>query len=786
MSRVESPRPRFSDKEIMRFARELYGINASVRQLESYMDQNFHLTDDMGREFILKIANPAEKREVLDAQNQAMGHLTKYSKAVECPRVRNTISGEQIAIIKSDNGTSHLARMLTFLKGTFLKDIDPHTPEILHNFGKFLGTMDKTLEGFYHSAAYRYLSWDLKNALHAKQKICYITDPRRRSLVEHFQLQFETFVTPVLPRLRSSVIHNDANDYNVLLDESDSGSKRFIGIIDFSDMVYTHTVCELAVAITYAMLDREDPVAVAKHIIRGYHEVLPLTDLELEVLYYLICARLCISVTMSAYQKKLEPDNEYITVSEKPAWELLGKLIELNPEHAYEEFSQACEISSSPKRQGRSHGQIINLRQQHIGKSLSILYQKPLKIIRGAMQYLYDDTGHTYLDAVNNVPHVGHCHPKVVKAAQRQIAVLNTNTRYLHDNLVKYAQRLTSKMPEPLSVCFFVCTGSEANDLALRLARTHSKRKDVIVVDGAYHGTTTADIEMSPYKFDGPGGTGAEPFIHKVITPDIYRGIYKANDSEAGKKYAEHIFTAIERMQKVQKNVAAFICESLLGCGGQIILPENYLKEAFQHVRNAGGVCIVDEVQVGFGRVGSHFWGFETQGVVPDIVTLGKPIGNGHPLAAVVTTPELAESFDSGMEYFNTYGGNPVSCAVGLAVLDVIEEEKLQENALSVGDRMKRGLEQLMAKHPLIGDVRGLGLFIGVELVLDRETLAPATEQAAYIIERMKEEGILIGTEGPLDNILKIKPPLVFSDTNADLLVSTLDKILGEGALKNL
>src|SRR5436305_2177734 len=419
-------------------------------------------------------------------------------------------------------------------------------------------------------------------------------------------------------------------------------------------------------------------------------------------------------------------------------------------------------------------------REEHVGKSLSISYQKPLKIVRGSMQYLYDEDGRAYLDAVNNVSHVGHCHPRVVRAGQEQMAVLNTNTRYLHDNLVRYARSLCATLPEPLSVCFFVCSGSEANELALRLARTHTQRKDLIVVDAAYHGNTTALVEISPYKFDGPGGTGAPPYVHKVPLPDVYRGQYRETNPPAGEKYARHIEEAIREIQQRQSTLAAFICESLLGCGGQIVLPENYLKEAYSHVRKAGGVCIADEVQVGFGRVGTHFCGFETQGVVPDIVTLGKPIGNAHPLAAVVTTPEIAASFNNGMEYFNTFGSNPVSCAIGLAVLDVIEEEKLQQNALRVGARLLDGLCGLMERHPLIGDVRGLGLFIGIELVLDRHTLAPAARQASYIANRMKQRGILLSTDGPFHNVLKIKPPLVFSKANVDSLVSTLNDILGE------
>ncbi|HEV8482938.1 MAG TPA: aminotransferase class III-fold pyridoxal phosphate-dependent enzyme, partial [Blastocatellia bacterium] len=291
-------------------------------------------------------------------------------------------------------------------------------------------------------------------------------------------------------------------------------------------------------------------------------------------------------------------------------------------------------------------------------------------------------------------------------------------------------------------------------------------------------------IEISSYKFDGPGGSGAPPHVHKVPMPDLYRGQYKESDPLAAVAYTRHIAGAVQQIQQSGGRVGAFICESLLGCGGQVVLPAGYLQEAYQQVRNAGGVCIADEVQVGFGRVGSHFWGFETQGVAPDIVTLGKPIGNGHPLGAVVTTPEIAASFANGMEYFNTFGGNPVSCAIGLAVLDVIEADRLQENALKVGARLMSGLRELMEEHSLIGDVRGLGLFVGVELVLDRERLTTAPDQADYVVNRMKQRGILLSTDGPFHNVIKIKPPLVFTEANADFLVSTLGKILAEDFLK--
>lgn len=431
----------------------------------------------------------------------------------------------------------------------------------------------------------------------------------------------------------------------------------------------------------------------------------------------------------------------------------------------------------------RSHlkaNEIAHLRQAHLGPNLSLSYRKPLHIVRGYMQYLVEANGRIYLDAVNNVPHVGHCHPHVVRAGQQQMALLNTNTRYLHDYLGAYAARLAARFPDPLSVVYFVCSGSEANELALRLARTVTSRRDLLVLDGGYHGNTGELINISAYKFNGRGGQGAPPYVHPLPMPDPYRGEHKGYGEDAGRHYAQYARAIIARLQARDTPPAAFIAEAQLGCGGQIVLPDGYLAAVYDAVHAAGGLCIADEVQVGFGRVGTHFWGFETQNVVPDIVTMGKPMGNGHPLAAVITTPEIAAAFDNGMEYFNTFGGNPVSCAIGMAVLDVIEQEDLQANALTVGSYLMDGLRQLQERHERIGDVRGLGLYNGVELVRNRETLEPAGEEASAIANAMKERGILISTDGPLHNVLKIKPPIIFTKENADQLVETLNEILCE------
>ncbi|MBY0573785.1 MAG: aminotransferase class III-fold pyridoxal phosphate-dependent enzyme [Undibacterium sp.] len=426
----------------------------------------------------------------------------------------------------------------------------------------------------------------------------------------------------------------------------------------------------------------------------------------------------------------------------------------------------------------RSSEEIIALRQRHLNPSLSTSYRSPIKMVRGAGAHLYDEQGKAYLDMVNNVCHVGHCHPSVVSAGQAQMAQLNTNTRYLHDNIVEYAQRLSATFPSELSVIFLTNSGTEANDLALRLARNYTQAQNIIVVDHAYHGNSPSMIELSPYKFDGKGGQGKPPHVQVATIPNPYRGAYRHDDPDCGELYAQDVQRATLAIQEKGEKPAAFFCESILGCGGQVVLPPGYLKAAYAHARAAGAVCISDEVQVGFGRAGTHFWAFQMQQVIPDIVTMGKPICNGHPMGAVVTRPEIAQAFMNGMEYFNTFAGNPVSCAMGLAVLDVIEKEGLQANARLVGDYLLKHLRLLQQRFPIIGEVRGTGLFIGIEFISDQVTLQPATKEAKAAIEYMKELGVLLSTDGPYDNVIKIKPPLVFTLENAKEFLSHFEATL--------
>jgi 4-aminobutyrate aminotransferase-like enzyme len=429
---------------------------------------------------------------------------------------------------------------------------------------------------------------------------------------------------------------------------------------------------------------------------------------------------------------------------------------------------------------GRTREELVQRRRERLGRNVSMSYSTPLKMVRGEGVWLFDDSGRAYLDCYNNVAHLGHCHPNVVKAIADQAAILNTNTRYLHDSIIDYTERLAKTLPKELDTFFVVCTGSEANDLALRMVRTYTSRHDVLVLDWAYHGHTQALIDISPYKYKRKGGGGRPPFTHELPVPEVYRAPIAGTPEEIARHYASEAGRIISSLVSKGHAPAAFIAETIPSVAGQIFLPPGYLKEVYAHVRRTGGVVIADEVQVGFGRVGSSMWAFEEHGVVPDIVTMGKPIGNGHPLAVVAVRRDIADAFANGMEYFNTFGGNPVSCAAGLAVLETLERENLLANASEQGAYLLEGIMDLQAKYPAIGDVRGRGLFLGIEIVRDRSTKEHAGDLASGISNRAKELGVLMGTDGPHDNVIKLRPPMIFRREHADLLLQVLDQSMAD------
>jgi len=439
-----------------------------------------------------------------------------------------------------------------------------------------------------------------------------------------------------------------------------------------------------------------------------------------------------------------------------------------------------CDHTPAPYT-GPSIDEVKRLRAEFMNPGIFLYYKEPIMLVEGHMQYVWDETGKRYLDGLGGIVtvSVGHCHPKVVAAANRQNETLqHSTTIYLQPNVAEYAAALAAKMPGNLKVCYFVNSGSEANDLALLMSRAFTGNYDIIALRNAYHGGNAAALSLtahSTWKFNIPHSFG----VHHAQAPYPYRGPYGYDDPEAGRKYADDVKSLIDHATSGQ--IAGFIAESIQGVGGFVEFPDGYLRHVYEHVHAAGGVCIADEVQTGFGRTGSHYWGFETQGVIPDIVTMAKGIGNGVPLAAVVTTPEIAAALKTRI-HFNTFGGNPVATAVGKTVLEIIDEEKLQQNCARLGTHILEGLAKLKEKHSIIGDVRGRGLMLGIELVNDRETKEPATAECAQVVERAKELGLLIGKGGLHGQTIRFAPPMCITEADADFLLEALDVAFGEVA----
>jgi 4-aminobutyrate aminotransferase-like enzyme/Ser/Thr protein kinase RdoA (MazF antagonist) len=762
---------------ILNLVKQHYGLCGDISDLPSYSDINKLLTCENAKKYVIKISRLAGDDCDIDFENQVMLKLASDSRVlIDTPQVLSPKSVEahlasRCYIVVHFEGVEWCLRVVSFIPGELWANTSTSALSYFQSLGKALASIDHSLVNFKHANAKRMLSWDLQHAPWVIEScIDELSKSEQFAAIKQLLEKYIQQVQPLTAKLPRQVIHNDANDFNLVVD---SIAGKVSGLFDFGDAVYTFRVAELAIAAAYALMKVEHIESALTSLVVAYHKELPLKPIELEALIPLIEMRLAVSLVMSARNSRLQPENDYLRVSQDLAWKLLQKLQQLDIISVTLQLKQQCLEGEENSSVGFTNQALIDYRQKHLSKNLSLAYAEPLKIVRGSGAYLYDDCGNRYLDMVNNVCHVGHCHPKVVAAGQKQMALLNTNTRYLHDNIATFTRNLLSTMPAELSVCMLVNSGSEANELSLRLARNYTSRKGMVVVDGAYHGNSNACIDISPYKFDGRGGKGAPDWVAKTLLPDPFRGKFKGFTTQSGEFYALDIKRAIKELHHNGHAIAGFICESIQGVAGQIIHPNRYLQHAYKIVRDAGGVCIADEVQVGMGRVGSHWWAFQTQQVVPDIVTIGKPLGNGHPLAAVVTTPEIAAAFENGMEYFNTFGGNPVSCAIGNAVIEVVNEEGLLEHAQNVGSYLIDQLNKLKSKFPLIGDVRGIGMFIGVELVKD-EQLTPATSETNQVVEYLKQSGILLTTEGPFGNVLKIKPPLAFGIAEADYFLDKL------------
>lgn len=997
----------FSLDDAKTICENLYGIHGELKKLPGELDANF-LIETKTNCFVLKIAPENQNIKHLHFQNAIISHLNHTSKNYPVIVVPS-LKGEDIVSLTDLSYKVCYARIFTWVSGRVWSNVSPITDSLLNDLGEKSGEITRDLSSLHHNYTSKNFDWDLAQSLWTKNNL-QLFSGEQLGAINHFQSIFSSKYNQYTS-LRKSIVHNDVNDNNIVVSEAIK-KPEIKGIIDFGDACYTQTINDLAITCAYAAMHKEDPLRSICPLIKGYHTSYPLQEKELDFLYVLIGMRLVVSVTKSAINKKLHPTNTYLSISEKPAWDLLYKWQEISEERATSLFKITCGfpihsseiefntwvsknkfslqslfpsinkqhlhhidcsvssrwlgmwdtlndshtfqfklatlqkkhpdtilsggylelrpvyasnaylsvgnnglqhrnlhlgvdywlpentpvhtildaevVVSKWQSQAKDYGgliilkhtfsnfsfytlyghlskasvsnlkvgstlkkgdcigflgnenengnwaphlhfqltlsllgntenfpglaypheieywkrlcpdpnvlfqiqsnleepkdfsELIQYRKNHLGKSLSLQYNNPLKIVRGCNQFLIDENGTYYLDTVNNVAHVGHENANVVSAGQNQMALLNTNTRYLNETLIEATKALLETFPPELNVVHFVNSGSEANELALRMAKATTQGTEFLVSEHGYHGNTNACIDISAYKFNGKGGNGVPKHTHVFPIPDAFNGKHKGETSATN--YALEIEKTIQHIKSNNQTLAGFIIEPILSCGGQVELANGFLKKTYKIVRDAGGVCISDEVQTGCGRMGKTFWGFQLHDVIPDIVTIGKPLGNGHPVAAVVCTQKVANAFANGMEYFNTFGGNPVSCVIALEVLKEIRAKKLQENALRVGNFLKEELNSLAKSFPIIGSVRGQGLFLGIEFV--SKDKGPLPEQTKYLVERMKEHKILMSIDGPFNNVVKIKPPLTFSKEQAKLVLDQLDKILSENFMQ--
>lgn len=988
--------------------KKVWGVEATLNQLDGEYDLNFLASGEQG--YILKVMRQGCEPEFVDMQCRAFEHIATKAPAAPIPMVIRTSRDERFAVIEDETGEPRVIWLLEKIEGIIYANFKPHSPALVHDVGAVMGTVGSALIDFEHPELHRDFKWNLIQSGWIKDHLHIITDPSRQQKISDILKQFEA-IQPALSQLTSVAIHNDANDYNLIVSGTLTTTPRVSGLIDLGDMCAAPRICDLAITAAYIVLDHPAPENALVSLVSGYHQSYPLTVVEIDLIWPLLQMRLAVSVVNSTMMAVENPDDPYVVISQQPAWKFLesqfinadlinarlraacdlpitdaairvlawldqargsfapimgeeldnaplgslsveatavpknpfdmplaeaamvgqeyndqGKIWlgyyceprlvytaeafrngpwkasdrrtvhlavdafapagtpiytpmaatvvvaeyrsdaldyggvailrhetpegddfftlygHLNPEICEnlkvgqtlargEVFARLGDITQSGGWAPHTHiqlaltttgmnddwpgvaspdemyfwgkvfpnpaallnlsddkvnyqpadkAQILHGRKTYFGQNLKLSYADPVMFLRGWRHHLFDEWGRPYLDAYNNVPHVGHAHPRIQAVAADQLLRMNSNTRYLHPTQTAFAEKLLSKLPDSLSVCYFVNSGSEANELALRLARAYSGGKDMVTPDHGYHGNTTGAIDISAYKFNAKGGVGQMDWVQLIDVADDYQGRYRRDDPKRAEKYAAQVDQALSRITERGGKLAGFIAETFPSVGGQIIPPAGYLADVYQRIRAAGGVCIADEVQTGLGRLGHYYFGFEQQQVTPDIVVLGKPIGNGHPIGAVVTTQAIADQFAQGPEYFSTFGGSTLSCRIGKEVLDIVDDEDLMENARNMGSTLLTGLKQLQHKHPAIGDVRGIGLFIGVELVENQGTQKPATDITNYVLNRMREHRILMGSEGPFHNILKIRPPLTIEADDVAMILQVMDEVLGE------
>ena len=762
--------------EVRDVAARYYGLGGTFEALDSERDQNFLVTADDGRRTVLKITNRAETRDVVEFQIGALEHIARNDPTLPVPRVIPGSQGHRYHVHRFSGGSEHLVYALDYLEGTPLEDLGTAAGTgVYGRLGAFLAKLDLALRGYFHAAAEQQHPWNIATCTRLAKLTCHIADHADRGDVDAVFEHFAQVVQPRLQRLRHQVIHQDAHTGNVLVDPDRPAT--ITGVIDFGDMLFGTLVAEIAVGCDSIPLGADDVVTPACEIVSGFDAVLALEEDEIDLVFDLICARNAMTATIAAARAALTPGQPAHIASPAPYVDRLRRLSKVGRSEFNRRlrlacrFPTSCPADESDALSDEEEDSLIAARHRLMGRRTTHFYERPMHFERASGPWLYATDGRRYLDCYNNVPQVGHCHPHVVRAIARQAARLNTNTRYLYSSALEYAERLTGKLAPQLTACIFVNSGSEANDVAWQMAKLVTGNSGGIIMEDAYHGVTDVIRLFSP----GHPDADLPAFLKGLIVPDPYRGPFR--DGDIVERYAADADRAIAELEASGHGTAGFMVDSAFCSSGVPDVPDGYLRAVEARVRAAGGLIIGDEVQSGFGRMG-QWWGHEHHGVRADIVTMGKPVGNGHPLGVVVTTDEILNQFMDATRLFSTFGGNTVACAAGNAVLDVIERDDLIDHGRQTGDYMRDRLRKLAERYDLIGDVRGHGMVTGLEFVSDRVQRTPATAETARLLELMRENGVLVGSEGRDSNILKLRPALVFTKAHVDRFIDALGKSL--------